>query len=344
LVAAALVDAEVPAASATLRGSADVVKQAGASQTLLNLASDPTPEPETVAETTTLPPGVSAETPRSIIAHIIAMVNEQLHSEKHQWVNPLLAFVFGGIMVIDGEEVFKWLLVGAVFLLVSVVAMGDLGLIWPQGDFPLVRRVVGVEAGLLGAFAAIKGIQGVTVLVGAIIGASVAFSVQHKLTHFAGNVHLFQETWWVVSLYTIIIVLSVMFFLRKKHSKALAMLSAAAGGALVVSAVAWVVTEVVVKAHIGNNTLTPERGAWIDFLRLLCVSGADDEGIYANSKFNFDIHGIHFYLDRVLGCIFWFALFAVGTMTQLKNLKRQGIRGKVTLARGPLHTRLLNEE
>jgi len=294
------------------------------------------------ADTTVLPPDAEANSPQSIAVRIMQVINAQLHQEKYQWVNPLLAFVFGGIMVVNGEACFKWLLAASMFICVGVLTASDLGKLWPQGDdFPVIRNIVAVEAGLIAGFATLRGIHGVVVVLGAIIGACIAYSVESTLTA-SQDEHFLHTAWWPLFLYTLSVAVSVWFF-QRKLCKTLAVVSALTGSALVVSAGLWLVTELVARKKLYLGSLvTPVTGAWVDFLRFLINSSVEDRGIFAKSQFDFTVFGAHFSLDRILGFGLWLVVFVAGLQIQLKVMGcgAAAKKAKVVEARG-LTARLL---
>jgi len=289
------------------------------------------------------PQGVPHESPEGIVLQIAMVFYEQLHNIKYQWVNPLVAFLFGGVMVVNGEVCFKWLLATSMFLCVAVLTMADLGKVWPGGDYPVIHNIVAIEAGLLAGYATLKGIHGVVVVLGAGIGAAIAYSVQSTLSDGALSDEKFIKTaWWLLSLYTVCIMTSVWFF-QRKLCKTLAVISALAGSALVVSAALWAITELVVhgKLYLGPS-LSPLQGFWVDFLRYLVNCNIEDRGLFAHSRHDFNIFGAHFSTDRILGFVLWFVVFLAGLEVQLKIMPWSGSKPakKIVEARG-LRARLL---
>jgi len=289
------------------------------------------------------PQGVPHQSPEGIVLQIAMVFYEQLHNIKYQWVNPLVAFLFGGVMVVNGEVCFKWLLATSMFLCVAVLTMADLGKVWPGGDYPVIHNIVAIEAGLLAGYATLKGIHGVVVVLGAGVGAAVAYSVQSTLSDGVFADEKFIKTaWWLLSLYTVCIMTSVWFF-QRKLCKTLAVISAAAGSALVVSAALWAITELVVhgKLYLGPS-LSPLQGFWVDFLRYLVNCNIEDRGLFAHSRHDFTIFGAHFSADRILGFVLWFVVFLAGLEVQLKIMPCSGSKPakKIVEARG-LRARLL---
>jgi len=291
--------------------------------------------------TTKVPWNEKLESPQSIVTRIMQVIDKQLHNEKYQWVNPLLAFVFGGIMVVNGEACFKYLLAAAMFICVFVLTAADLGKVWPQGDDPIIRNIVSVEAGLIAGYATCRGIHGVVVVLGAMIGGCIAFSVQSTLKTSGGD-HGIETSSWLLFLYTLSVTVSVWFF-QQKMCKLLAVVSALAGSALVVSAGLWVVTELVAHKKLNLVGVTsPRTGAWVDFLKYLVNSSVEDKGLFANADTDFNILGAHFSLDRMLGFGLWLVVFIGGLQIQLQFMGCTGgaKKAKVVEARG-LTARLL---
>jgi len=294
------------------------------------------------SKTTEGPSDDELESPQSIVLRIMQVINKQLRNEKYQWVNPLLAFLFGSVMVVNGEACFKWLLAAGMFICVCVLSASDLGKLWPLGNqYPIVRDIVAVEAGLIAGYATLRGIHGVVVVLGAIIGGCIAFSVQSTL-RASGDSHVIESSWWLLFLYTLSVTVSVWFF-QHKLCKTLAVVSALTGSALVVSAGLWLATELVVRKRFNlGNLVTPRSGAWIDFLRYLINSSVEDKGLFANSNVDFDILGARFSLDRMLGFGLWLIVFIGGLQIQLRFMGcAGGKKVKVVEARG-LTARLLH--
>eukprot|EP00444_Apocalathium_aciculiferum_P050713 CAMPEP_0183518720 /NCGR_PEP_ID=MMETSP0371-20130417/15642_1 /TAXON_ID=268820 /ORGANISM="Peridinium aciculiferum, Strain PAER-2" /LENGTH=387 /DNA_ID=CAMNT_0025716777 /DNA_START=8 /DNA_END=1171 /DNA_ORIENTATION=+ len=311
--------------------------------------TEPPPKQEEVettappeVETTTPPP---VETPASILVSLHEEVGEQLHNKEYQWVNALLAFLFGAVLVWDGEVTFRWVVIGVVFLLAAVLAMSEVSTFLALDEKSTIRHVVGVEVGALAAYAAWTGIDGVMLVVGALLGGFVAFGLQGKLVAMGVTV-LSENKGAIVALYSAVVLLSIAMSKRKKLGSGLAVLSAGIGGSLVTSAISWAVTTCYLSGYLGfldsvfkQGLSAGGGGAWIDFLTLLLSSESQDKGLFLDSAYNFSFGGEVYRLDRVVGCSFWFVLFAIGAHSQLKRAKAPA--GGVAKAREGLHRALL---
>uniref|UniRef100_A0A7S2IVY1 DUF4203 domain-containing protein n=1 Tax=Zooxanthella nutricula TaxID=1333877 RepID=A0A7S2IVY1_9DINO len=272
-------------------------------------------------ETTTPAPVQSAE---GILHKMCMGVAKQLRG-GHQWVNALVAFIFGIVMVFDGEYVFRWLIIGAVFLLCCVVAMSDVSAAWGLDSHSYVRSFVGLEVGALGAYLALLGMEGMQAAVGALLGGVVAYQAQQHLIAW-GAVYFDTHKSLVLLLYTVIVLLSVFLFKRKMHLRALAIVSAAAGGVLVASAMAWALTDMALRGWLdpvldADPSAVPKDGPWLDFFLLLVSPSSPDVGVFSGQSWG--VFGQVWRIDRALGLCFAFVLFLAGAATQLRMLRRR---------------------
>lgn len=262
----------------------------------------------------------------SILKTIADALRHQLHVQKYQWCNALGAFVLGMVLVIDGEFVFKWVVMLTIGLISMLLALNEVTVALGPAYQHTVRRIIGLEVFAVSTFAAYKGIDGVMIMIAALFGLSVAhfgLSVAHRaetilqVGHLSGQPLACLKTVW----YTMIVVGFMFVAHQKKYKQLLAFIAPALGGILVSSAVSWLFTLLAV-----NGCMTwlephpPVPGAWVDFLSLLMHSTSMDVGVFANAKFE-NFQG-RFCLDRVCGWTFWFILFAVGTIYQRRTLKK----------------------
>lgn len=326
--------------SATVKVAAHAAAVAAAAAPLTLPASgdDTTRHPDDVKtssreEMTTSPPPEAPKSATSVLLTIGKSIQEQLRNPKGQWINALVAFIFGLVMIVDGEFVFKWLVVGGVFILASILTYNESAALLGFEDKNLVRFVV-LEVGVCSAFAAHRGIEGMMITVGAILGALVAQEAQN-LCVGVGWTSLQTNKWCEVILYSLFVLSFMALITLKKHKKMLALLSSAGGGALVASATAWLVTVMALHGYLDTvlyvfkKSLKPAGGAWLDFLELLWTPKSEDKGVFAGSAYNFTIFDTSYRLDRICGCTLWTILFWGGSFIQLKRLQKLDKSGKV---------------
>jgi len=297
----------------------------GADSFRVQVLDEETPAPVEPEETTTPPP---PETTVSILEGLRTTMSKELHKSPYQWANALLALIFGLVMILDGEFVFKWVMVGVVFVLAGMFAMSEVTALWGLDFHSPVRHLVGLEVGGLAAYAALRGIDGVMILASAVLGGLAAWLVQSFLVGH-GMEFLETQKWAVLVLYSAFVVILAAMFERKGHLKWLAIASPALGGAFATSAISYYVTALGSHGFLGwlqplFHDLTPVGGPWIDFLYLICSTHSKDVGIFASSSYGeFTVRGKEFCLDRAAGRTLWAIFFIVGTVVQLRAHKKR---------------------
>lgn len=255
----------------------------------------------------------------SIAGHLKDIVEHQLRSSHHQWINASIALVFGLVMVFDGQMVFKWILVAAAFLVACVVAMSDLNAEWASEDGHLLRHIAGLEVGLVAAYAAWRGFEGLVIIVGALLGAAVGYFLQGYFVSMHMGVFATSGP-AIMSLYSVCIIAGVLAFRFKRHAKALAILSSLVGSALVASAIAWSITFAAIKKNLFDD-LTPKGGAWLDFFNLLWNPKTEDVGLLAGSPYNLELRGTEWRTDRIGEVALASLFFVAGVAVQFSRLK-----------------------
>jgi len=303
---------------------------------VINLATAADALPET---TTPMP-----SSPPAILQSIANALTYELNNAPYQWAIALLAALFGFVMVFDGDLCFKWILVSGVFIVTYILAMNQVTAIWDLSYNSPLRQVVGLEAGAVAAYCAFRGIEGVQLVVGVILGMAVAHQSLLLLVAQGAGV-LVTDKRATVAYFSVFVLGMVMVFCSKGLTKVLAVLSPAVGGALIVSALAFAVTELWVQGLLSSVEsafpgLTPQSGTWFEFLQLLWSSHSEDVGLFAGSKYNFSIQGQEWRFDKVADGTLWFLFFAVGCRLQLKRSKAV----PVVEAREGLHVSLLETE
>merc|ERR1740139_556132 len=175
-------------------------------------------------------------------------MNAQLHVDHLQWLNAKIAFIFGAVLLINGEFCFQWLCVGGAFVLAMLVALNEVTAVWGLDYESNLRHFVGFEVGAVCAYMAWRGITGVKLIVGAVLGFYFAHSFQNLFLHL-GYSNFETNKWLVVLLYSFFAVGAMALIGQKKHGKVLAWVCPFLGGALVSSAVFWMITDMKVRGH-----------------------------------------------------------------------------------------------
>lgn len=274
-------------------------------------------------ETDTTTP--APRTTPAILESILQVVSDELRSSRYQGADAAVASLLGLTMVLNGEFVFKWFVVGLVFLVTAITVMSQISASWDLGKDDPVRKIVGFEAGAIAAYGAFVGFDGVQLVAGALIGVLFAsrsddFLREHGL-EFMGR------KWVIVSYFSVFALVLALLFRKKRHLSALAFISPALGGALLTSGLAFGVTELAVKGYLQwlqtiFPDLEPQGGPWLDFLYLMWSTDSKDVGLFAGSPYNFNVSGKEWHVDRVAGCWVWFLLFVAGASVQFRRIKK----------------------
>ncbi|CAE8654110.1 unnamed protein product [Polarella glacialis] len=282
-------------------------------------------------EETTTPPLPLTSTPMpssppAIVGSIANILTHELNNTPYQFVIALLAAIFGFVMVFDGDLCFKYILVGAIFIVTYIMAMNQVSAMWDLSYNNPLRQVVGIEAGAVAGYCAFRGIEGVQIIVGVLLGFALAH--QSLLVLVAQGADVLVSNRNATTAYFSVFVLGmVVVFSRKGYKTVLAFLSPAVGAALIVSALAFAVTELWVQGQlktVSDNfpNLTPVSGTWVQFLQILWSTKSEDVGLFAGSKYNFSLQGQQWCFDRVADGTLWFLFFAIGSQMQLRRLKK----------------------
>eukprot|EP00931_Biecheleriopsis_adriatica_P081503 TRINITY_DN54829_c0_g1_i1.p1 TRINITY_DN54829_c0_g1~~TRINITY_DN54829_c0_g1_i1.p1 ORF type:complete len:364 (+),score=80.37 TRINITY_DN54829_c0_g1_i1:71-1093(+) len=291
-------------------------------------AAAPVKLPDAASSNATLPSGGLPVTPAplpktapAILEMVAQAVLDELKNSPYQGLNALAAFATGIVLIVDGDFSFRWVVVCAVFLVTAVMAMNQVTALWGLSRGDALRNFVGLEAGAIGGFAALRGFHGVEVWVGALLGAGLAHVCQALLA--SHGLHLLSEhRWCLVIFYSMFVLSFIVMFSRKKHLKSLAVISAGLGGAFCASAIAFAVTEIGVRGYMNFLQhpfpgLSPKGGTWVEFLCFLFWSKAPDVGLFAGSKYNSRVS-----TDRVADVTLWLIFWIVGASYQLRKLRQ----------------------
>lgn len=313
---------------------------------------------------TDLPPAVTTEAPAvdsansadpgaapQIFKAVFNLIMFELEHGLHQWLNALVAFGLGLILVLNGKKVFEGLIVLSVAYVLMVMAMNAVGQLWGLDMGSNLRHFVGIEMGLIGAWGAWKGLAGMDIWAGTLIGFAFCHAIQQLLVHM--GLHFLDTLtgvkWVIVLFYTILVGGFVYMFNGEAHKKLLAIIAPLGGGALMISSLSWGFTVAITHPIFGTQLLTfakkvlpelsPVEGAWVKFLQMLCSPSAKDFGIFAGSPYN--KLGDVCTIDRLCGWTFWFVLWGFGVYVQLGKKKGKKMLEAPVQAREPLHEALL---
>jgi len=267
----------------------------------------------------------------AVLEDIIQATRVELENKKYQPIVAALAFVFGCLLVFDGEFCLRWLIASAVFVVVASIAMNQVSSSWDLSgeDDNFLRYFVGLEAGCIGAFAAFKGMEGMRVSVGAALGILVAVRLEDFFDE--RGVHIISSHRWIEVVYYSLISISSSFLLYKnKHLKLLAVLSAGLGGAFCSSAMAFAATTLAAKGYLpflvnACPGLSPKTGTWVQFFDMLWSPKAPVLGIFVGSKYNPMVEGHSFSVDKASDYCLWFAFWLIGSVVQLRRLRRAAL-------------------
>lgn len=256
------------------------------------------------------------------------MFKVQLECSPYEWGNAVAAFLIGTLMVFHGEHSFRMLICACMFMVASVMTMGQVEEVWQVGRTSWVRSIAGAAAGAIAVWALWVGFKGVSLTIGALIGCSIAYSlntfVMWTELAFLNEVHV------TFTIYALIIVLMTFLFYHGKHIILLTIISPFFGGLLVSSSVSYAVTLFFARGPgvewIKGSSIQPVQGAWLQFAKLLgTLTWSDDKkdvGLFAGTHRSFELFGTSFLWDRWGGILFWFLLFVMGTFIQLKMHKK----------------------
>lgn len=279
----------------------------------------------------------------AILETIAGAIYSELKNTPYQGVNALLAFVFGLVLCFDGEFSFKWLTVGTVYMVVSIMAMNQVSTVWGLSYTDPLRHVIGLEAGLVGGYAALRGIDGVQIVVGAFLGVVAASKTMAWLT--AHGLHFLDHKYCTFVYFSFFVIGAAMLMGKKRHVKLLAWVSAFLGGSFCASSIEFCFTKIAVLGYMPFLQqlfpgIAPKIGTWIEFMHLLWSSKAGDVGIFADSRFNptHSILGETLDTDRIVGCVLWFIFFVSGSIVQLRRLKKDSASAPAEVTKPLLST------
>lgn len=253
------------------------------------------------------------------------IIETELVEGPHQAVTALIALFLGGFLVVKGKKLWDGLIIVAVGYVLGVIAMGSVGDMWHLEHGSSLRKFVGWEVGLIAAWGAYKGLDGMNVFAGVLLGFWFTVNIQHVLVHLGAHFLSTSEgqQWAVVVLYTVFAGGFIWLFSGEAHNKLLALICPLIGGALVASAIAYLFTALVQIGAISKQLekscpeLQPNMGPYIKFLEMLSSPTTEDFGIFANSPAN--KFGEKWTVDRLAGWVIWFIFFLVGVKLQWKK-------------------------
>jgi len=260
--------------------------------------------------------------------------SKELHTPtlKSQIMNGSLAFIVGLVMCINGEFVFKQIVVVIMFLLSAVLTTAELrnGATDKLGLVGIY--IVATEVSLIVAIATYYGFRGVKFLLGAVLGLMLA-AVVHKALFalLAGSrlQHMIPENSVTLILFGTLLVAAGIWLLNGSKSQCFQVfLGSFFGGSLVASSILYFFTLLAVfnKDSFGSQFQIPDVAhapAWIDFWKALIVpySTQGKVGIFAGSDYD---QQAHFSVDGLIGLVLWMIIGIFGFKMQLWQEKKGG--------------------
>lgn len=241
----------------------------------------------------------------SVLATIHDILQAHLSKTDDQVGNACVALVFGALLLfVDCRIMFKWLGIAGFMLFTGLMAMNEVKARWIYGYMRGAGSVIGVEVGLAAGYAALRGFQGLMVLVGACVGALLALMVVSGSKAF--GIYPFPvDGVAIVLLYSVFIFASVFATLDNRRVPFLSFATPFCGGALVSSSACWFLTGLMRPYHVAP---------WVDFLLMLTSSKNEDVGAYAGSG--------QPNKDRWIGLGLWAVLFVLGVVRQILVLRK----------------------
>lgn len=268
-----------------------------------------------------------------ISANIEVMIKDDLYkgSARSQWINAAVGAAFGASFVYDGVASFKLIVSVAVFIFCGTVAMHAGSDAWDLPKESILRQLIGLEAGTIGAAATYFGFEGVKTVLGAVVGWQAA----HLTTDLMSNKNeiikgQIMYEWFLYIFYTLYIVGGIRLVHKERLlGYTLSVVCPLAGAVLFTASLSFTLTELWLWLPY-SMPLTPEPGPWIAFVANLgwfpVLKEVEDVGIFANSPYNFSVRGRRFELDHLVGNSLVLLIAVLGIMVQLRSLKRKEFR------------------
>jgi len=276
------------------------------------------------------PVQLDEEAQPSVLHTVKETVLRQLRdaSQGGQEINAWIALAVGVALMLDGEAVLKWVVLGGVFVFATLIAHNESSAFWGLGHNSQVQKLTGIEAGLVCAYVAFHCVESVILVFGAWFGffmarASEKFLVGH-------GVEAFETVPWLSFVWYSIFALGCWLLVAtKRHVKALGVATAFFGGPLVSSSICFFLTESAMKGSFASAR--PIMGAWVDFFQLLIGDGdGNDVGLWANvtqGALSGDADAA-WPFDRIFGCLLWAACFVLGAFVQVKLKAARAAKAK----------------
>eukprot|EP00928_Gymnodinium_smaydae_P058540 TRINITY_DN4173_c0_g4_i1.p1 TRINITY_DN4173_c0_g4~~TRINITY_DN4173_c0_g4_i1.p1 ORF type:complete len:367 (+),score=80.57 TRINITY_DN4173_c0_g4_i1:52-1152(+) len=273
---------------------------------------------------------------------------EQLHAALHamgprQALLALSALVLGMTLVFRGDLGLTVLVVSVTAVAVGIATVAVLREHWQSDLESDIRGVAGVLGGLLAGFAALRGIDGALILLGAALGAAAATVLEPAFLPWApgddGDGSPSSGSWPAFALYATCIVVAAVAMDRRVRLRWMLVVAPLVGGALASSSVSFGLTEFATSKVVGDQfakafpDLRPVRAPWVEFLALLWKPHAKDVGIFATSSYRLNLGQVSLPLDRAAGIALWLVLFLLGVVTQCRMYRSQKTASKDTASR-----------
>jgi hypothetical protein len=277
--------------------------------------------------------------PTSILKMMWEAMYHQLH-RGHQWAYGIIATILALVMIVDGEFVFKYIVVFMLALCAELMALENMEASFHNGTQTdmILCHVVAAECAVAAAVISYKGYKGIQILLGLCVGALMFFNLKQFLSEHHWSAGFIENTITLLVLGNLCGVLGlVMLISGRIHKKTMALLSSITGGALLAASVAFFVELLCIscfKKSMQNNgfDLPDTCPPWIDFVKTL-VSTTHHVGIFNKQKLHVASKDLS--ADRYIGITFWFVFACIGLCIQIKKEKSKGKKSeKASAQRG----------
>lgn len=198
----------------------------------------------------------TATDPASAFGFLQDIVVAQLMAPNWQIPITVLAAVAGLAMLLQPKPAFKYIMIGTIFSMIFTITMGILHKQFPGQGHLMWEPVVAVEFGLVVAWVANKGFDGVEIIVAMSMGFKPMLIIKDV---FVSNSILGNSPWWNVVIVTVSFVSG--FFISQDHrlEAIMGVVFPIIGGKLFSASLGWGAFVAGSLAEHGHQS------AWLDF-------------------------------------------------------------------------------
>jgi len=288
--------------------------------------------------------------PTDILDAIQASLTTELHNKDTQGLNVAAAITIGLVMVLFGEFVFKYVVVG--FVSVFVFLLSQNVMTSHYSDFPAYAQIgFSFEvAAFLGAVSWL-GYEGIQLLIGGLVGCWLFFYVHLEFAKFVSDPVASKWQFFIIANNVCILLGIVVFWWGKFHKRAMAVISSVVGGAFVasgISACALMAAQLhpdAMNKKFPSLNLHGEPTYWIDIFFMIVgdQKKSHDVGIFQNVEVS--VGSAPICVDAWIGRAVWFLAAVVGIWIQRRRektrVKESSRSGGVPRSREPTQEPLL---